>query len=214
MQNSKPRTDDTQAHIATAPKYIAHWVVKTSRRREMIAWYETVFNAKVVHSDRNLTFLSWDGESHRLALVNLPRPLRYLFPLAKLRRKVYGIDHIAFAFESLTSLLYTYARIKTQGIKPIWCINHGPTTSMYYEDPDGNRLEFQVDNYPSSEETKRFLSGPIFEKNPIGVNFDPEYLLERLNNGESERSLLSQNAGVRPGTTQPSNMKAINWRTL
>ena len=214
MKTSTLKTVNSQVSVSTAPKYIAHWVIKTSRRREMIAWYKTVFNAEVVHSDKNLTFLSWDGESHRLALVNLPRAFRYLFPLARIRRKLYGIDHIAFGFESLTSLLYTYSRIKAQGVNPVWCINHGPTTSMYYEDPDGNRLEFQVDNYPSAAETKRFLTGPIFEENPIGVNFDPEYLLERLNSGVPEKTLLSQNAGVRPGTKQPGNMKAINWRTL
>ena len=38
-----------------------------------------------------------------------------------------------------------YKRLKQQDIVPWWCINHGPTTSMYYRDPDNNQIELQVD---------------------------------------------------------------------
>ena len=55
-----------------APDYMAHWVVKTARSKEMIAWYRTVFGARIVHEDPRLAFLTWDGESHRLALVKMP----------------------------------------------------------------------------------------------------------------------------------------------
>src|SRR5690606_23345766 len=78
-----------------APQYIAHWVIKTPRRDELVEWYKAVFGAEIVHSDKMITFLSWDGESHRLALVNLPRVLRFVFPLSRIRRKLFGIDHIA-----------------------------------------------------------------------------------------------------------------------
>jgi len=32
-------------------------------------------------------------------------------------------------------------------------INHGPTTALYYEDPDGIRLEHQAENFPTPQET-------------------------------------------------------------
>jgi Glyoxalase/Bleomycin resistance protein/Dioxygenase superfamily len=124
-----------------APDSLAHWVVKTTRINEMIAWYQTVFGAWIVHEDRLITFLTWDEESHRLALVKVPRFFHYVFPLARLRRKIYGIDHLALTFTSLERLLLTYERLKKVGITPVWSINHGPTTSLYYEDPDGIRLE-------------------------------------------------------------------------
>ncbi|MGK8436811.1 VOC family protein [Ectopseudomonas hydrolytica] len=213
MNNKKTPSEAPAIKTISTPKYIAHWVVKTARRDELIAWYKIVFGAEIVHMDKTVAFLSWDEESHRLALVNLPRFLRYLFPFSKIRRKLYGIDHIAFSFGSLEELLHTYARIKQHGIEPVWCINHGPTTSVYYEDPDGGRLEFQVDNF-TVEETKRYFNGKSFADNPIGVVFDPDYLLERLNQGESVQQLLKQGAGTRPGTKQIANMKAINWRTL
>lgn len=197
-----------------APQYIAHWVIKTPRRDELVEWYKAVFGAEIVHSDKMITFLSWDGESHRLALVNLPRVLRFVFPLSRIRRKLFGIDHIAHSFDSLETLLRSYEHIKQQGITPVWCINHGPTTSIYYEDPDGNRHEFQVDNFDTPEETKQYFNSQAFAENPIGVNFDPDYLLEQLNQGVPEKTLLKQGAGTRPGTRQAENMKAITWRTL
>ena len=124
-----------------APDFLAHWVVKTARRREMTEWYATVFGARVVHEDSELTFLSWDHEHHRLALIGVPGFVRFLFPFARYRRKIYGVDHLAVQFLSIEKLLDTYERLKGRGIDPVWAINHGPTTSLYYEDPDGIRVE-------------------------------------------------------------------------
>jgi catechol 2,3-dioxygenase-like lactoylglutathione lyase family enzyme len=196
------------------PDFIAHWVVKTARSAEMIDWYGTVFGARVVHEDAQIAFLTWDHESHRLALVKLPAPLRHAFPLARFRRKTYGIDHLAFTFPSLERLLLTYERLKNAGIKPVWSINHGPTTSLYYEDPEGIRLEFQVENFPTAQETADYFNSQEFADNPIGVNIDPDYLLERLRTGTKEDDLLVRGSGTRPGTKQRANKRAITWKTL
>ena len=42
---------------------------------------------------------------------------------------------MAFTYEKLSELLGNYERLRDRGIKPVWCVNHGPTTSMYYSDP-------------------------------------------------------------------------------
>ncbi|MCV7254349.1 VOC family protein [Mycobacterium hackensackense] len=196
------------------PDFIAHWVVKTARGAEMIAWYGTVFDARVVHEDSQIAFLTWDSESHRLALIKLPAPLRHAFPLARFRRKTYGIDHLAFTFTSVTRLLLTYERLKHAGIKPVWSINHGPTTSLYYEDPEGIRLEFQTENFPSAQLTADYFNSKEFADNPIGVNVDPDYLLERLRAGTSETDLLKPGAGTRPGTKPRANKRTLTWKTL
>ena len=155
--------DHAPSDRVIVPDVLAHWVVKTARPRQMIEWYGTVFGAKVVHEDQQIAFLTWDEESHRLALVKLPGALRFLFPLARLRRKIYGVDHLALTFGRLADLLQTYERLKHAGIRPVWSINHGPTTSLYYEDPDGIRLEFQVENYATPEETAEFFASADFE---------------------------------------------------
>jgi catechol 2,3-dioxygenase-like lactoylglutathione lyase family enzyme len=194
-----------------APDYMAHWVVKTARSKEMIAWYHTVFGARIAHENPKIAFLTWDEESHRLALVKMPHVLRYLFPLARLRRKIYGVDHLGFTVRSLEQLLSTYERLKKAGITPVWAINHGPTTSLYYEDPDGIRLEFQTENFPTATQTAEYIHSSAFATNPIGVNFDPDYLLERLRSGADPTELLQQGAGTRPGTKAK---RALTWKTL
>lgn len=203
-----------QAKTPLPPDLMAHFVVKTARAKEMTDWYATVFGARVVHEDRRLTFLAWDRESHRLALAKLPRFARYLFPFSRIRRKTYGIDHLAYSYHSLERMLRNYERLKHAGIRPVWTINHGPTTSFYYQDPEGIRLELQVENFPAAEATAQFLNSREFGANPIGVEIDPDYLLERLDAGEDPAELLKPGAGTRPGTTPRANKKAITWRTL
>jgi catechol-2,3-dioxygenase len=167
------------------PCQLAHVVRRTSRFEAMLHWYQTVLGCEIVHSDGMLAFLTYDQEHHRIAIAQLPgledQPLMAA-----------GTDHIAFTFTDLGDLLYTYARLKREGIEPYWCINHGPTTSMYFKDPDGSRVELQVDNFPTSEETNRWMRSGEFAANPIGVIFDPEDLLQRYMDGEPIEKLTAR----------------------
>jgi hypothetical protein len=63
---------------------------------------------------------------------------------------------------------------------------------MYYKDPDGNRVELQVDNYPSAEEANRWMRSGDFAANPIGVVFDPDDLLARYRAGEPIEKLTTR----------------------
>ena len=83
-----------------------------------------------------------------------------------------------------------YIRLKSEGILPYWCIHHGLTISMYYADPDGNQLEFQVDSFESKEESNDYICGPSFDVNPGGVEFDPEDWLRQVNAGASFSDFL------------------------
>lgn len=134
-------------------------------------------------------------------------------PLSRWRRKTYGIDHLAFTFVSVEKLLLTYERLKGVGIEPVWAINHGPTTSLYYEDPEGIRLEFQTENFPTAQQTADYFNSREFDNNPIGVDIDPDYLLEQLRAGVDLIN-LAKGAGTRPGTKPRSNKRAITWKTL
>lgn len=168
-----------------APAKLAHIVRRTARFDEMIDWYKTVLGAEVAHADGMLAFLTYDDEHHRIALAKIPglpdRPI-----LAA------GTDHVAFTHRDLGDLLYTYMRLKVRGIEPYWCINHGPTTSMYYKDPDGNKIELQVDNFPTTDECNRWMRSGDFAANPIGVLFDPEDLLARYRAGEPIEKLTTR----------------------
>ena len=170
------------------PKKFVHVVYRTRRFEQMLQWYQTVFGARVQHQNPALAFLTYDDEHHRFAFANLD----VLKPggTEKDRRGLVGVDHLAYTYGSLEDLLENYAQLKAKGIKPYWCIHHGITVSMYYADPDGNQMEFQVDCFESSEEANALLEGPPFAANPIGVEYDPEDWLKKLRAGTPASELL------------------------
>ena len=169
------------------PTKFAHVVYRTRRFEQMLDWYKTVFDARVQHQSGAMAFLTYDDEHHRFAFVNLSA----LQPDGKEtdRRGMIGVDHVAYTYSSLNDLFENYARLKQEGVQPYWCIHHGITVSMYYADPDGNQMEFQVDCFNSSEEANGFIEAK-FSANPIGVEFDPDDWLARLRSGTPGSDLL------------------------
>lgn len=165
-----------------APARLAHVVFKTPRFAAMVDWWCTVLEAKPAMANDDLAFLTYDEEHHRVAIINMPA----LLPLAGFMR---GLDHVAFTYASLPDLLATWHRLLEKGIEPVWCTNHGPTTSIYYADPDGNKAELQVENFDTPEEILEWAARSDFSSNPIGVDFDPAELYRRLEAGEPEASL-------------------------
>lgn len=171
------------------PRKFVHVVYRTRRFDEMVRWYETVFDAHVQHRNPALAFLTYDDEHHRFAFVNLD----VLMPGGTHdRRGAVGVDHVAYTYGSIGELLENYAQLKEAGIRPYWCVHHGITVSMYYADPDGNQMEFQVDAMPSNEAANAFMQGPRFAVNPIGVEYDPEEWLARWRGGEAEAAFLER----------------------
>jgi catechol-2,3-dioxygenase len=166
----------------TPPAKLAHVVMRTSRFEEIVAWYKFVLNATPAFENEGIAFLAYDDEHHRIAVINMPG-------LAPQPVGIAGVHHVAFTYPSLTDLLDNYARLRAKNILPILSINHGPTTSLYYADPDGNQLEFQIDNFDTVEEAGKFFFTDAFATNPIGVDFDPEELRARLLAGEDETEL-------------------------
>ena len=167
------------------PLYMAHFVLRTRDLQGVKTWYEKVLGARAVFENPVAAFLTFDREHHRLAIVQSA-------DLHAADRQAVGVDHVAFTFSALGDLLHTYKRLSAESIKPYWCINHGLTTSLYYRDPDGNQVELQVDNFESVEELQGFFQGSVFQKNPIGVEFDPDKLLERWENGDPIEELAQQ----------------------
>ena len=176
------------------PKKFVHVVYRTRRFAEMLAWYETVFDAKVQYQDPALAFLTYDDEHHRFAFANLdviqpgaPEPAA---------RNLVGVDHVAYTYGSLSELFENYAWLKERGIKPYWCIHHGITLSMYYADPDGNQMEFQVDCFATAEGANELMHSPRWGVNPIGVEYDPDDWLARLRAGTPAVELLARKSDL------------------
>lgn len=180
----------------TKPRTLAHVVYQTRQYDRMISWYETVFQAHVVHRDPALAFLTFDEEHHRFAFANLEimRPKTPGVAADAGSRGEIGVNHVAWTFASAHDLLSTYKRLKADGIMPYWPVHHGPTLSLYYADPDGNRMEFQADAM-SVADANAFMAGPVMAANPVGVQWDPDALLARADAGASEAELLAMPEG-------------------
>jgi len=164
------------------PAKLAHFVIRSPRYEDSIAWWRTVLGAEVRHQNDFLCFLADDDEHHRLAILSVPT-------LAENDRRAAGLEHVAFTYDNLDDLLTTYERLKEAGITPIAPINHGMTLSMYYADPDGNQVELQIDTMTAAD-AEDFMTGPVFAANPIGVPFDPDDLVARRAGGDAVESVI------------------------
>lgn len=165
-----------------SPIKLAHVVLRTNNFANMVEYYKTFLGAEVIYKNEFLAFLTYDEEHHRIAIAGVPGTKGKDIESS-------GLEHIAFSFASLGDLLLTYRQRKQKGINPVWPVNHGPTTSIYYRDPDRNMIETQVDNFESPDEATDFMNSELFSENPIGTDFDPEDLIKRLQSGVSEAEL-------------------------
>lgn len=170
-----------------------HLGLTTADAESMIAWYRQVLGMVVVHQTPSaaagladvppikVTWVSNDEANHRMAFVELPG-LEADPERAHHRR----IQHFAFEFQTLDELLGTYLRLKRQGILPVLCTDAGVQTAFYYEDPDGNSVEINVDNFgnpwTSSEHVRH---SPEFARNPLGVFVDPDKMIAARELGTS-----------------------------
>lgn len=168
----------------TSPSKLAHIVYRTRNLPRLRDWYIEVLTATVSFGNDRVCFLTYDDEHHRIAIIS-----DWKLPEQPERRP---FDHVAFAFESLPVLLDTHDRLCGIGIEPFWTVNHGPTTSFYYRDPDENQIELQVDNLRTSEELFTFFQSDAFAENPIGVDVDPYELRRRYESGEPLQDVLTR----------------------
>jgi len=180
-----------------SPAKFAHVVCLTGRLDAMRQWYQAVLNARIAFGNEQLCFLSYDDEHHRIGLI------RSDAATAAPAADSAIVHHFAFTYRDLGELFGNYLRLKQQGIVPFWCINHGPTTSMYYKDPDGHRVELQVDNF-SNEECDAFFASGAYDENPIGINFDADEWIGRYLRGEDAKALTRR--PPLPAGTSPFQM--------
>jgi catechol 2,3-dioxygenase-like lactoylglutathione lyase family enzyme len=153
-----------------APSKLAHVVIRTPKFAESCKWWGTVLSAKPAYENEQLSFMTYDDEHHRIGIINMPQ-------LKPQDMDNAGAEHIAFTFDDLGKLLATYKRLKRSGIEPFWCINHGPTISMYFRDPDGTKVELQYDVFPTPAGVNEFFASGAYEENFMGIIFDPEKMI-------------------------------------
>lgn len=164
----------------------AHVVYRTSQVATMRAWYCALLDAHVVYEGHGLCFLTYDDEHHRVALIESAEPLQ------RKATDAAWTHHVAYTFPALGALLDRYVALAERGIEPATPIQHGVTTSFYYEDPDGNFVEMQIDNLPTPEAATAYMRGAEYDADPRGPEFSAKDLLADFRAGVPTDELTSR----------------------
>lgn len=103
-----------------SPTELCHIVLKTTpeNKDKMVQFYLTFLGARVVHENSRISFMTYDGKDHRIAIVAIPG-------LQRDASKSVGLAHTCFGFDNLEDLATSYEQKKANGIHPTWCVNHG-----------------------------------------------------------------------------------------
>ena len=156
----------------TRPTKVGHVVYRTRRFEDMQQWCQTVFNAHVLCSNPAIAFLTFDGEHHRLAILNMVA----LPPNGqeKDRQGVIGVDHVGYSFGSVRDLLDNYARLREESITPYWCIHHGITVAPNLTPPSHISLLLKSNSIGPQ---KWPLSGPSSMSRSTAPKITPTHAL-------------------------------------
>jgi len=166
------------------PIRFAHAVLKTYNVDALAKWYCDLLDAHIVFGKPGaLSFITYDDEHHRMGFAALQGQTLAGDPRAP------GLAHLAFTFADVFDLLKQYEKLRDNGVRPVFNVNHGPTLSFYYMDPDGNSVELQVDRFATAEAAQAFIDDN-FDYNPIGIDADPDRLVDMMHAGATEEDLL------------------------
>lgn len=89
-----------------------------------------------------------------------------------------GLHHMQLRDQSAATFARRCARLQTVNIEPFRAMNHGPTTSCYYRDPDRNVVEIAVANYQDVEQFLAAGQSEEFRRNPSGRPLDIRRFLD------------------------------------
>lgn len=131
------------------PKHLAHLVLRVRDISRSEKFYTEMLGLKVTSREMNMVFMSASSEpSHELALA----PIHEDAPGPEAGRA--GLSHFAWEMNSFEDLKIIYQQLKEQGANITGFGDHGISLGVYFQDPDGNRVEvfyeLPKDQWPDS----------------------------------------------------------------
>lgn len=114
---------------------VGHVVLAVKDPAVSARWYAEVLGMDLMHYNEKgkMAFLSFGTQHHDIALAQAPEGATLGSP---------GISHTALQIEGgLDELKLVYQRMKAKGVEIDFTTDHGLSQSVYFFDPDGNRLE-------------------------------------------------------------------------
>lgn len=167
------------------PPILHHATFMTLDVDAMVAWYEMVVGLEPVFYSQEAAWLTNDLSHHRIAVLKLAGTKR---PVDK--PHTVGLHHTAFEYGTFGQWIDNYVRLRDVGILPIMSLDHGMTMSMYYQDPDGNGVEIQVDAFGDWTLSKEWMwAAQEFAEDQVGPQFDPEKLVVAYRSGMSAEEI-------------------------
>jgi catechol-2,3-dioxygenase len=168
--------DNTQPELA--PLRLGEVVLKTAQLDELRRWYGVVLGIEpsLEHSVVSANLPSDPSMHSRMCFFRMHTEHPYqdviaLFEVLGLRSQVMGapgLHHMQLRSESLRDLGKRYRHLRSVGIHPKRAMNHGPSTSLYYRDPDANVVELAATNFATTEETLACLASAAYQLKPGG----------------------------------------------
>jgi catechol 2,3-dioxygenase len=116
-------------------KGVAHVVLPVRDTRRSTEFYTNVLGMELVNviEEMQMAFLSFGTRDHDVALIQVPADA----PVGSS-----GLAHTAFEIEGgHQELQDLYQRLQQRGATVEFTADHKVTESVYFLDPDGNRLE-------------------------------------------------------------------------
>ena len=133
---------------------LGHIVLKVRDARKSREFYTRALGLKVAHEDleRGTVFLSFGREHHELALFQLATG-------ETPGEKQPGMHHMAWQLGSFEELQAAHRELQQLGFAVESTVEHNVTRSVYFPDPDGNRVELYCDMVENGFESMRTI-GP------------------------------------------------------
>jgi len=140
---------------------LSHFEIKVRDLPSMEAFYTNVLGFVVTDrsGDGGMVFLSAaPGEHHQIVLAGA---VDGQFASGSL-------DHLAFRVADLAALRRHHEALRSHGDLAVETVSHGTSWSVYFRDPEGNRLDLFVDTPWHVAQPLRF---------PIGLSMSDEALI-------------------------------------
>ena len=202
-----------------SPDDFHHIAFKTTNYENMVNFYKNLFGCEPLYQSDLITFLAYDNEHHRIAIANTSDALNNLNFIQKIVMKlkiflnknipsIEGLDHISYRINPIEKWFDFYFKAKERGLSPLWTVNHGWISGIYYRDPDNNLVEVFFEHFSTAEEFKENIS-PDFEDEPIGTNMDIEVLYDMFKSGADFSELIKKGNTVPDGKKPVSGLDAV-----